>query len=353
MHWANLFDRVKESTSDSDEIIIISGYASASIIDEVAKLGKKTTVVYGMYPRDGVTQLLHDKLCSLNATYPNLTIMIAYYYHVHTKCYLFFNDSEKHIYFGSANASEPGLNCSEYSEVLVELRDKKYISELVDYSIKIINDSVICSDPRVIPSKSNKKGKGSSRRLLLTKPLSSYSVDMSLYMEGSSPKKVQPRAGINWGCQSGHSKKVGVGTYAEAYIPVLARHIDGFPAIFPPNQSIRSSSSGKSTRQNDPFDVIWDDGELMKMIFSGEGVKRPTKGKRPSGGVYRVYPKQLTSADGGGAVLGEYLRKRLQSSGVTIGNHDVIKYSHLKKYGRDFIQFTYIHPGYYEADFSI
>ena len=133
----------------------------------------------------------------------------------------------------------------------------------------------------------------------------------------------------------------------------MARHIDGFPAVFPPNQSIRSSSSGKSTRQNDPFDVIWDDGELMKMIFNGEGVERPTKGKRPSGGECRVYPKQLTSADGGGAALGEYLRKRLQSRGVPIGNHDVIKYSHLKKYGRDYIQFSYIYPGYYEADFSI
>jgi len=353
VYWNNLFDRVIESTNDNDEITIISGYASASIIDEVAKLGKKTTFVYGMYPRDGITQFLYDKLCSLNATYPNLTIMIAYYYHVHTKCYLFCNDSEKYVYIGSANASEPGLNGSEYSEVLVELKDKKYISALLDYVNQIINDSVICSDPRVIPSKSSKKGKGSLRRQLSTEPHTSYSADMPLYMEGSSPKKVQPKAGVNWGCQAGNSKKVGVGTYAEAYIPVLARHIDGFPAIFPPNQSIRSSSSGKSTRQNDPFDVIWDDGELMKMIFSGDGVERPTKGKRSSGGVYRVYPKQLTSADGGGAVLGEYLRKRLQSRGVTIGNHDVIKYSHLKKYGRDYIQFTYIHPGYYEADFSL
>jgi len=41
VHWANLFDRVKESTSDSDEIIIISGYASASIIDEVENSVKR------------------------------------------------------------------------------------------------------------------------------------------------------------------------------------------------------------------------------------------------------------------------------------------------------------------------
>jgi len=352
VYWSDLYKKIRNSADTSDEIIIISGYASARIIEDVAKAGKQTTVIYGMYPRDGITSLFHKKLCDLNSKYPKITIRIANKYHVHTKCYIFSNKGSKHIYVGSANASDPGLKGNEYSEILVELKDSQYISELVEYANQIIQDSIICSDQRIIPSKSYRKVKG-SRRPTPSVPVSSYSADMPLYEEGSSPKKVQPKAGINWGCQSGHSKKVGAGTYAEAYIPVLARHIDSFPVVFPPNQTIHGSSSGKSTRRNDSFEVIWDDGVLMEMIFSGDGVQRPTKGTRPAGGVFRAFPKQLTSADGGGAELGKYLRERLISNGVAIGRHEQVKYSHLQKYGRDYIQFTYIHPGYYEADFSV
>ena len=64
-----------------------------------------------------------------------------------------------------------------------------------------------------------------------------------------------------------------------------------------------------------------------------------------------VYPKQLSYGDDstnkGGAVLGKYLRKRMNVSA-----YHVITIADLTKYGKDYVLLTYVSPGLYTADFS-
>ena len=56
--------------------------------------------------------------------------------------------------------------------------------------------------------------------------------------------------------------------------------------MFPFFPNARTTSIGKTTRRYDTVTVLWDDGVVMEMIFSGNGVERPAKGKRKPGEPY-------------------------------------------------------------------
>lgn len=135
---------------------------------------------------------------------------------------------------------------------------------------------------------------------------------LPLYSFDAKGRKYVPKAsGLNWGLQGGHSRK-GAG-YAEAYIPITGEIVDNYPLMIPSFPSARVTTTGKSTRRYDSITVLWDDLTVMEMLFEGNGVERPTR-SRPAGTPYFAYPKQLTSGTatgGGGAELGEYIRKRL------------------------------------------
>ena len=85
----------------------------------------------------------------------------------------------------------------------------------------------------------------------------------------------------------------------------------------------------------------------MEMIFCGGGVERPTEGNRTPNDPYRQYPKHLTSADGGGAELGAYIRRRMG-----LPSTHKITMSDLNSFKNKYVVFTYIQDGYYEASFS-
>lgn len=349
---------VLDNAIKSDKIIIISGFATPNVVEEIAKTGKETIFYYGMYRKRGLTTLTLDKLKNLDATYPNLTVNIVNDYHVHTKCYLFFNSGNIiNSLVGSANCSIDGLYSGENSEMLVELNEDElkntsYLHKLSDYAEEIDKAAVHCTDPAVIISSFVGK-KSRSKKDTFPKSSNPYVAYMPLYYfekskSGKPIKKVGEKSGLNWGLQSGHARK-GTG-YAEAYIAVTGELIDLHPILFPFFPVSRTTTSGKSTRRYDPVTVLWDDGTIMEMIFSGNGVERPTKGQRTSGQPFHQYPKQFTSGadgDGGGAELGEYLRKRMN-----VSPRHTITMKDLKAYGREYIELTYIHDGYYEANFS-
>lgn len=338
----------------SDKLIIISGYTTPDVIEEIANLGIDMTFYYGMYRRGGMTPLLHRKLNSLNAKYSNLTIKIVNDYHVHTKCYIFFKKGKViNALVGSANCSIDGLSSGENSEMLVELnktelKNNSYLVRIEDYANSVDRASVHCGDPVIIVGTSKSKVAVKTKKGKIPYSGNPFIAYMPLYTYINGKKVVGKSSGINWGLQSGHSKK-GTG-YAEAYIPVSSEHIDMHPIVFPFFPASRSTTSGKSTRRYDPVSVLWDDGTTMEMIFSGNGCERPPKGQRKTGDPYKKYPKQFTSGadgDGGGAELGEYLRKRMN-----IPPRKIVTMGDLKKYKRDYIELTYIVPGFYEADFS-
>ncbi len=149
---------VLDNSVKSDKIIIISGFATPNVIEEIAKTGREVVFYYGMYRKRGLTILTLEKLKALDATYPNLTVNIVNDYHVHTKCYLFFN-SKKIInsLVGSANCSVDGLFSGENSELLVELnkdelKNDSYLKKLCNYADEIEKASVHCTSSDVITS---------------------------------------------------------------------------------------------------------------------------------------------------------------------------------------------------------
>ena len=351
----NLLSSLVSSTTNCDQIVIISGYSSPDIVEEIAKLGKPTTFYYGMYGAEGITERQLISFRTLQTKYANMRIQLVYKHRVHTKAYLILNDDNiSHAFVGSANFSSNGLTGVKNSEMLVELNKQElavgstYLSQLYRYWKDIEAISIDCNDPKVIT-----RAKVSPTRAMFRKngqivfPLTGnpYTAIMPFYSIENGKKVINQSSGINWGLQKGHAKKTS--EYKEAYIPVTAALIDNYPVIFPPFPDVRTTTEGKATRKSDPVTVLWDDGKVMKMIFSGGGVERPTQSNRKEGDPFREYPKQFTSADGGGEELGKYLRKRMG-----VDSKAPVTISDFKKYGRDYIILTYIAPGYYEADFS-
>lgn len=344
-----------EAIDQHDELVVISGYSSPDVIEAIAKKEKPVCFYYGMYGAEGVTERQLENFRCLQRKYDNLTIYLVHTHRVHTKCYLLFQNSQlKHALVGSANFSSNGLLGIKNSEMLVELNDNElatdsnYLNQLNTYWTEIQSTSVNCTDPMVVvrpkakPKRSVFRKEGKEIFPLTGNP---YVAIMPFYSIKDGRKVINRGSGINWGLQKGHTKQSS--EFKEAYLPVYVELIENYPLLFPPFPEIRTTSEGKKTRKADPVTVLWDDGTVMQMIFSGGGVERPTEGKRNPGDPFREYPKQFTSADGGGEILGKYLRTRMN-----VGAKSLITLADFKRYGRDYVTLTYIAPGYYEADFS-
>lgn len=348
----NLKKKVLENAKESDQIIIITGYFSPDMIDEIAKMGVPFVYYYGMYGIDKIAKPVYDKLISINNSNSNLKLKFVHTQRVHTKCYLFYKNTKlENALVGSANCSINGLCSIENAEMLIELNKKelksdRYLFELNEYIKRIEKIAIDISDPAIVPKKlkdvKKHRKRGKDKIQDSGNPLSAI---MPLYkVDKKGRKKTYKAGGPNWGNQKGNvaTKQDAM----EAYIPILTEHLDKYPLLFQPYPVDRLTKGGKKTRKSDPVTVIWDDGEMMTMTFQGTQRAYPSK-QNP----LMVYPKQLSYGDDstkrGGAVLGKYLRKRMN-----VDPFHIITINDLKKYGRDHILLTYVSPGLYTADFS-
>ncbi len=143
-------------------------------------------------------------------------------------------------------------------------------------------------------------------------------------------RKAPEASGVNWGAQNGNTRSAGA---IEAYIPIVKSTVTTDPFFVPP-VGVADGSSTKSVY----VDLIWDDGTVMPAVMSGKGASL--------NGL--VYPNKITSADGGGAILGAYFRNRLKKD-----ERSVITYNDFSKYGRDSITVTKICERVYLVDYSV
>lgn len=90
----NLKKKVLENAKESDQIIIITGYFSPDMIDEIAKMGVPFVYYYGMYGIDKIAKPVYDKLISINNSNSNLKLKFVHTQRVHTKCYLFYKNTK-------------------------------------------------------------------------------------------------------------------------------------------------------------------------------------------------------------------------------------------------------------------
>lgn len=345
----NLEFLVTSNVSISDEIIIITGYFSIDILESIAKQGVSTTYYYGMYLRNGISATNYAAFQRLESTYPNLTINIPIAYHVHTKCYIFKKNGK--IYstlVGSANCSGSALATTPNSELLMPVSDLSDVTLLDKYATDIDKISVHFDNPLVIPTTKSKVLSVSSKRSKFTpKSWNNYtgnpfSAIIPLYYLNRGKPVVHDVDGLNWGNGPHASKTADM----ESTIPIRKFQIANYPSLIPFNGSVGSGSGGKITRMQNPIDVTWDDGTIMKMLFQQGGPQVPAKSKRALGAPYRIYPKALT-ASSGGVELGVYIRNRLG-----LKSNAIITYNDLRKYGRDYVTLTLTNAGEYELDFN-
>lgn len=345
----NLKSLVMTNVAKSDEIIIISGYFSVDILEDIAKQGIPTTYYYGMYLRNGISLANYTAFKRLEASYPNLKINIPVSYHVHTKCYIFRNSGKTiNVLVGSANCSGSALDTTANSELLMPVDDIADRNFLDNYANDVDTTSVHFDNPIIFPTTKSKILSVSSTRTK-TAPKSwntfsgnPFSAIIPLYYMKKGKPTVQDVDGLNWGNGPHASKSPDM----ESTIPIRKFQIVNYPSLIPFNGTVGSGTGGKITRMQSPIDVIWDDGTQMTMLFQQGGPEIPSASKRAAGDPFRVYPKALT-ASSGGVELGIYFRKRLGLS-----NNAIITYADLRKYGRDYVTLTLTNAGNYELDFS-
>lgn len=322
--YENLKASILDKSKEFEELLVISGYISPSIIHEISDNFRKLTVIYGMYGLEGISPNVHNALLKLNKK-ENIEIFYSTI-GTHSKSYFFINKGEvKELMIGSANFSSNGLERDKYQEILfhAEKFNEHEIRSYIDY---IIDSSVKCDEVNI------------ENKVKKQKKLNQLTTLMPLYLvnKDTKIKYVPERSGLNWGNQKGYSRKADLPI--ESYIRISAKHIDEFPLLFPPIPIEKKSNEGKGNV--DPIELIWDDGVVMKCNLSGRGVKREG----------RVFPKQITSTSTplGNSELGKYIRERMG-----LNPRAIITYDNLKQYGRDNIELTYLQEGTYLANFAV
>ena len=308
---------------DVDELIVLSGYLGPQPVGRLEELPLKTSVVYGMYGSDSISEKLHTSLLRLNEEMNNTDI---YYSNlpVHSKCYVWRKKSKiVTALVGSANFSVSGLS-NPYKEVLAETTFDTF-EPLNQYISKVLGYCIECNDSSIVLR--NKIVKELKPAKIITPESDAVCKASLLDRSGEVP----PKSGLNWGLSPGHT------TMGDAYIRISKDYVKTNPDLFPPKQltPLSFTRGAKLTRQNEAVEFIWDDGTIM------EGLLEQTQ---LIDGV--AYPKAISSSPKKN-ILGIYLRRRL---GVPL-DYQITK-SDLERYGRTDIEISLLEEGVYYLDFS-
>ncbi len=300
-----------------DELVIISGYVGPVPIKRLSTLPFPTTVIYGMFGSQGISNRLDNTIKNIVSEDATTTVLYSDT-PVHSKCYLWKKDGQiVHALVGSANFSTNGLT-TDFRETLAETTFDTF-APLQEYYDEILLNSVNCTE--YAPTEEVETSIDVSDATSLT-------CDMVLY--DPTTGEVQPKGGLNWGHGDGHNAE------AVAYVPIRVKHIKHHPNIFKPKlKKPVKTVGGKVTRQNETLEFIWDDGTIMQGLFEGS---QPVNGEK--------YPKQLSSYPEKD-IIGKYIRKRLGLS-----DDAKVTMADLKRYGRDYITIKLIDEETLYIDFA-
>jgi len=307
----------RHEVHEADELVILSGYLGPRPVRRLSELPIRTSVVYGMYGADGISQKLHSSLSETHTENDNVEIFYSKT-GIHSKCYAWKNrGSITHALIGSANFSNKGMNTPN-REMLAECtRDtfsplQRYLENVLRNSIECLDDNVSFGPNRTILEAVYEKATNNSLTGRLT----------LLDRSGEVP----PRSGLNWG------QGIGNVTPNDAYIAIRMKFLRENPFIIPPKDKLHAFRLPKQ-----PIELIWDDGVIMDGSLEGNNSSLIDG---------EMYPKQLTTKSK--ADMGAYLRRRL---GLRSGQKVTRK--HLDDYGRTDISITLVGEGIYELDFSV
>jgi hypothetical protein len=303
----------------ADEFIIITGYIGAAPVERLHELGTlNTTVIYGMYASDGISNRLHSTLRQLQDQLGHVNIVYSQF-PVHSKSYIWKQNGEIiYALVGSANFSANGLR-TDYRELLTVV-DKSAYESLSNYIDLILNSAISCLDIDVLIHRPTPQEADEDLpeycRMTLLKPSG----------------EIHDAHGLNWGQNlDNHTNP------RDASIPIRVSHIRNYPHLFPPKQDApQRTDGGRQQRQNDAIELVWDDGRIMEGLLEGS---QPVDGLN--------YPKQIASFPTK-HILGDYIRQRL---GLSPG--DFVHTEDLYRYGRTHVDVSLIGENVYYMDFSV
>jgi hypothetical protein len=293
---------------DCDELLIVSGYVGPGPLMNLTLVdGIKLNVIFGL-ATESVSKQLHEELLRIENENKRIKI---FYSNVpsHVKIYMWRKKGVPvYCVNGSANFTSNGL-LKPFREILALVPASQFKS-IMSY-IKIIQDECFSLKEHVLKVKTF-----NNQEEERFQPLDGSFVSGSLYAEKSK---------INWGHGNAHTHP------RDAYIPVSVLDIKKFPNLFP----AKTESKGLRYADNDPIDIIWDDGVVMTGILEGT---QNVNGER--------YPNKIgTYRDK--KILGDYLRSRMGlEQGVFVSETDFINY------GRNNIGIKKIGDSTYQFDFS-
>lgn len=318
----NLFETalITPATQGADELWVISGYSSPSIVQKQinrlkkAGLSIKIHILVGMIGLEGMDLATHEGFKKLTKKYGN-NFSCRYLFKstiTHSKNYLWFKKGKPFKGFtGSANYS-----INAFSGNVIETLTLDNPLEIEKLYKLISVRSIECTDPDVgkhfhfFPASTKRPAsyRTSDNELhsINGKAFNSSglkSLTLTLLKAKGSPA-VHDTGGINWGHRGNRDRD-------EAYISVPTRYQGTF---FP--------------KLKKRFKVTCDDGAEFFMVTEG------TNGK------------QITTPDGNWQ-LGRYLRTRL---GLKSG--EKVNLKDFEKYGRSDVTFYKKSTGHYFLDFS-
>lgn len=324
----------------ADELIVISGFIGPNPIENIKRVvfeekqrtDYKISIIYGMYGSNGISRQLHDMILPLN--HPG-QLEIAYSKTpVHSKIYIWKERGHiVSVLIGSANFSISGVG-TPFKETLAETSEDTFV-KVDEYYNQIIENCISCCDPSILdrvrgPVPPSLDDFGTIAFDPATNKEELY--DVSLL--NPQTDDVPDCSGINWGQAKLNGSHVNLN---DGYIPIRREDIINKPTLFPKKRNVPAAvyRTGGSARDNDPVEILWDDGTRMIGLLEGvqtiDGVK---------------YPKQISTSPSK-ALFGRYLRKRL---GIDDGKR--IEKKDLIRYGRTDIGIALIGEGVYYFDFS-
>jgi hypothetical protein len=322
MIYTDLYNEVliKPCTEGADSLIIISGFASATMayshLKDLSerKLNAKISLLVGMCPTDGISLSNHQGFQSIANSHAKGykgRFICSYIYKpraVHSKLYIWYKqDKIYRAFIGSANYTQNAF-----------YRQRELMAEIKDYNIEqysqiMIQDSIYCTNLEAEYLISVQNDANYYRRHIhednkVGNAVASESQSVTVSLLSRKNGEVPERGGLNWGQRPGRN-------HNQAYLqlPPEVYKSDFFP-IAP-----------------QWFIVHTDD---FKYFFC----RRAEKDQNG----------QVIHTPENNSLLGEYFRYRLDlPSGAFVTRQ------HLEQYGRTDIVFTKIDEDEFYLDFSV
>ena len=302
----------RHKSFECDELQIISGYIGVDPVKKLSELPIRSKLVFGMYADRGIQNELHNQM--LNVHSENVKIFYSKA-EVHTKLYIWKNIGEiVSVLIGSANFSTKGLK-TQYRELLMDVETDNFNS-IAAYANRVFQNTITCIEH------------GVEEKVEQDTNFDPLTCSISLLMNNG---EIHAAHGLNWGQNPKNHT-----TPNDANLPIRIPHIKQYPTLFRPKRGYSTETGGRIQRQDDPIDIVFDDGTSMVGLFEGSQKTNNTS-----------YPKQLSSYPDKES-MGKYFRLRL---GVPSG--EPVRKHHLESYGRTDVSMSLLSEGVYYLDFSV